>query len=102
MEYIVSPIEERRQSIMACYIISYDLRKDRDYESLYEAIKSYGTWAHITESTWAVVTSQTAVQVRDYLLSHMDQDDGLFVVKSGIEAAWKNVICRSQWLKDNL
>ncbi|MCK4241417.1 MAG: hypothetical protein KAX30_07315 [Candidatus Atribacteria bacterium] len=87
---------------MACYIISYDLRKDRDYEALYEAIKSYGTWAHITESTWAVTTSKSAVQVRDHLSSVMDNDDRLFIVKSGVEAAWINVMCKSQWLKDNL
>lgn len=87
---------------MASYIISYDLRKDRDYEALYEAIKSYGTWAHITESTWAVTTSKSAVQVREHLSSVMDNDDRLFISKSGVEAAWINVICKSQWLKDNL
>lgn len=87
---------------MSCYIISYDLRAARNYDVLYDAIKSYGTWAHITESTWAIVTTKTAVQVRDHLSSVMDQDDRLFVVKSGVEAAWKNVICKNQWLKDNL
>jgi len=87
---------------MGCYIISYDLRNKRDYEDLYEAIKSYGTWAHITESTWAVVTSKSATQVRDHLLGHIDDDDRIFVVKSGVEAAWRSVICRNQWLKDNL
>jgi len=87
---------------MPCYIISYDLRKERNYDDLYRAIKSYGTWAHILESTWAVVTSKTAVQVRDHLASYIDQDDGLFVVRSGTEAAWRNVICRNEWLKENL
>ncbi len=87
---------------MTCYIISYDLRGKRDYDALYEAIKSYGTWANITESTWAVVTTKTAIEVRDHLSSAMDQDDRIFVVKSGAEAAWRNVICKNQWLKDNL
>ena len=87
---------------MPCYIISYDLRNQRDYESLHEAIKSYGTWAHITESTWAVVTPSPATKVRDNLLGYMDADDRLFVVKSGVEAAWRNIICKDQWLKDNL
>lgn len=87
---------------MTRYIISYDLRGERDYDALYEAIKSCGSWAHITESMWAVVTTKTAVQVRDHLSSVMDQDDRIFVVKSGVEAAWRNVICKNQWLKDNL
>lgn len=89
--------------MMSCYIISYDLRKPgRNYNSLYEAIKSYGTWAHILESLWAIVTTKSAVEIRDHLLQHMDANDGLFVVKSGTEAAWRNVICRNEWLKEEL
>lgn len=87
---------------MKCYIISYDLRGDRDYDALYKAIKSYPQWAHITESTWAVETETTAVQVRDRLSATMDDDDRVFVVKSGTEAAWRNVICSNTWLKEHL
>ncbi len=87
---------------MNCYIIGYDLRKNKDYESLYEAIKSFGIYAHILESQWAIVTDKKAVEVRNLLLTHMDKDDGLFVVKSGAEAAWRKVICRDEWLKNNL
>lgn len=87
---------------MTCYIISYDLRNNRDYDALYDAIKSYPKWAHIVESTWAVVTSRTAVQIRDHLTTILDDDDRIFVVKSGTEAAWRNCICRNKWLKDNL
>lgn len=88
---------------MTCYIISYDLRApSRDYEQLYTAIKSYGKWAHINESVWAIVTDSNAVAVRDHLLQHMDQSDRLFVIKSGVEAAWKNSMCKNEWLKGNL
>lgn len=87
---------------MPAYIISYDLRKKRDYEALIDAIKAYGTWGHITESTWAVVTSTSAVDVRDNLTPYMDADDRLFIVKSGVEAAWVNVISRNEWLKEHL
>ena len=87
---------------MSCYIISYDLRKERDYPSLYEAIKSYGTWARITDSTWAIVTNKSAVKIRDHLLETIDEDDRLFVVKSGAEAAWHEVRCRNEWLKQRL
>jgi hypothetical protein len=88
---------------MACYIISYDLRKPgRNYDSLYAAIKSYGTWAHINESVWAVVTTTSAVQIRDYLRNHMDENDRIFIVKSGVEAAWRHARCRNEWLKEHL
>jgi hypothetical protein len=88
---------------MATYIISYDLRKPgQNYEQLYEAIKSYGTWAKINESLWAIVTTSNATQVRDKLLAHIDSNDRLFVIKSGVEAAWKNSICKNEWLKERL
>ncbi len=89
---------------MNCYIISYDLRThpSPNYERLYEAIKSYEKWAHINESVWAVVTIKNSVEIRDHLFNYIDRNDRIFVVKSGIEAAWKNSICRPEWLKDNL
>lgn len=87
---------------MKCYIISYDLKNQRDYESLYKAIKSYGTWAHITESTWAIVTDQKATEIRNELGKHTDEDDAVFVVRSGHGAAWRNVDCSNEWLKKNL
>ncbi len=87
---------------MVCYIISYDLVKERDYEKLYSAIKSYDDYAHITESTWAIVTNDRAAQIRNDLKKHMDSDDRIFVVRSGVVAAWSKVLCDSKWLKDNL
>lgn len=87
---------------MTCYIISYDLVKERDYEKLYEAIKSYDNWARITESTWAIITNKSAKEVRDNLVKSLDGDDKLIVIKSGEEAAWKNASCSNEWLKKNL
>lgn len=87
---------------MTTYIVCYDLRKSRDYQPLYDKLKSYTKWAKITESNWAIVTAKTAPEVRDELKAVMDKDDRLFVVKSGVAAAWSNSICKNQWLKDNL
>ncbi|MDI1224175.1 MULTISPECIES: hypothetical protein [Acinetobacter] len=87
---------------MKCYLISYDLRKTRNYEALYEAIKSFGTWGKINESTWIIGSYQSAVQIRDYLLNFIDSDDRLFIVKSDREAAWQNVMADNQWLKNTL
>lgn len=87
---------------MATYIITYDLRRKRDYSSLYSSIKSYGTWAKITESSWAIVTDQTAIQIRDYLSNFIDNDDRLFVAKYGGTAAWRNVIAKNEWFHQHL
>jgi FAD/FMN-containing dehydrogenase len=87
---------------MKCYIITYDLRKFRNYDALYFAIKSYGTWGKITESTWAIVTNQNTAEIRNYLLNFIDDDDRLFVIKSGGEAAWQNTIAENHWLQQHL
>ncbi len=85
-----------------CYIISYDMAEGGDYNALHKAIKDYGTWAHITESTWAVVTEYSAEVIRDDLSDYLPDGSSLFVVGSGTEAAWRNVFCRSEWLKRSL
>lgn len=87
---------------MSCYIISYDLKTGGNYSSLHSAIKAYGTWAKITESTWAIVTDEKASQVRDKLLAVIEKDSRLFVVKSAGEAAWSKAMCTSEWLQNNL
>jgi CRISPR/Cas system-associated endoribonuclease Cas2 len=88
---------------MSCYIISYDLKHPgSNYDALTKEIKAYGTWARINESVWAVVTEMTAVQVRDDLSRHIDSNDRIFVAKSGVEAAWRNSICKNEWLKKHL
>jgi hypothetical protein len=88
---------------MKCYIITYDLRMPgRNYQSLYDAIKAFGTWGKITESTWAVISSLSALQVWEYLSKHIDSNDRLFVIKSGRDAAWRNAIADSEWLKKHL
>ena len=88
---------------MSSKIIEYDLRQPgRNYDELYDAIKEYSTWAHITESTWFINTDETCVQVRDKLMKLMDNNDSLFVGELRGIAAWNNTLCDSQYLKDHL
>jgi hypothetical protein len=91
---------------MPCYLITYDLvgtnETSKDYENLIAAIKELGRWGKVEKSVWAVVTSHSAVQIRDKLTPHLDANDRLFVVKSGVEAAWQNSICKNEWLRENL
>ena len=88
---------------MTSMIIEYDLcSPGRDYDDLYKAIKSYGVVAPITESTWFIKTSETCVQVRDKLIAHMDGNDRIFVAALTGTAAWRKVLCDSDYLKKNL
>lgn len=86
-----------------CYIVFYDLRAPgRNYEDLYKAIKSYGTWGKLTESAWAIVTNEDSAQIRDYLMKYMDSNDRIMVIKSGQEAAWNNAKASNDWLQKNI
>lgn len=86
------------------FFISYDLNNGtvEDYEKVYEAIKDYKTWAHITESTWAVVTTESAKEIRDKFIELMPNGSSLIVLKSGSVAAWRNLKCSNDWLKKHL
>lgn len=62
------------------YCICYDLNSPgQDYNTLHDAIKSYGTWWHHLDSTWLIKTDQTAVQIREYLSQFIDKNDELLV-----------------------
>lgn len=81
----------------------YDLRTPgRDYQILYDAIKSYGVWGRITESCWAIVTSSSYIEIRNNLMNNIDKNDRLMVVRAGGEGAWLNAIADNEWLKVNL
>lgn len=74
---------------MAVYMVGYDLRKPgQDYTDLIEAIKEYRTWWHHLDSTWIIVTDDTAADVRDNLAQHIDSNDELLVASIGAPAAW--------------
>ncbi|MCG7919951.1 MAG: hypothetical protein N0C81_18725 [Candidatus Thiodiazotropha lotti] len=88
---------------MKVYQISYDLRKQRNYEALYELIRNYNGYCHALESSWLITTQQSATQVRDYLNQALDQDDRLLVTRLQGEAAWTGLDDElSRWLKEQL
>lgn len=88
---------------MSSMIIEYDLcSPGRNYDGLYEAIKGYSEWAHITESTWFIKSDNSCSQVRDALLSNMDSNDRIFIGELSGTAAWSNTLCKSDYLKTHL
>jgi len=92
---------------MKVYQINYDLRKQRDYQPLYDHIQSHDAWARPLESCWVIVTDKPVKQVRDELAGVVDADDGLLVTRLQGEAAWKKLDGDSaskmtNWLKQHL
>ena len=86
-----------------CYIISYDLSNlNRDYDAIIKAIKQYPTWGRLTDSTWAVVTEESATSIRDKLMEFIDVNDKLIVIRSGKHAAWTRCLADTNWIKENL
>lgn len=86
-----------------CFIISYDLlQPNRDYDELYAAIKSYSIWGRLTESTWAIVTNQSYIEIRNFLRTHIDSNDRLIVIQSGRSAAWTKIMASEDWAKSAL
>jgi hypothetical protein len=61
------------------YQISYDLNKEKNYDKLYEGIKSYADYCKVLLSMWAISTNQTAQKVHDKLKLLIDNDDHIFI-----------------------
>jgi hypothetical protein len=89
---------------MRVYEISYDLnRPGQNYQSLYDAIKSLGTWWHCLDSTWLVACDSSAKKIRDRLAQHLDGNDCLLVTRLSGEAAWTGFKQEcSSWLLEKL
>lgn len=73
--------------------INYDLNNQKDYRSLFQAIKDLGPWAHPLGSCWLVRTQKDAIAVRNHLLSVIDRDDSLLVTTVSVvdNVAWHNL-----------
>ena len=54
------------------------------------------------QSVWIVVSQKSAKSIRDEISTIVDSGDGLLVLNSGVEAAWRGVGSGTDWLKENL
>ncbi len=87
---------------MNSFIISYDLNNEKDYSKLITEIESYSNAAKINKSVWFINSQNESSEIRNNLIDYIDSDDSLFIAKLTGQAAWRNVICSSQHLKDYL
>lgn len=87
---------------MAIHIVAYDLNKPgQDYEALLEKLATYDRF-HAQGSVWLLNSNNTAEQIRDDLLKHLDSNDKLIVSKMG-EAAWFGYSAEvSKWINNNV
>ncbi len=74
---------------MALYFLSYDLRKDKDYQVLFDELRRFGA-IRILKSEWCFHQSNTSViALRDHFKGFIDHDDGLSVAEVADWAAYK-------------
>lgn len=83
-----------------CYIICFEKKPNMIYNGLITAIKSYGTWAKLTETAWAVTSEKKSSEIRDHLKGYVTSTDKIIVIRTGDTAAWKNFSdSATAWLK---
>jgi len=91
---------------MPAYMISYDLRKVRNYDALSKALRD---WKCVTplESLWLGNLKGDCGAIRDLLRPLMDGDDGLIVIELKQPGDWafykpNNQQAVTTWLKENI
>lgn len=84
-------------------IVSYDLcNSGKNYNDLYEYLRSFSAWARITESTWFISSNKSCATIRDEIRNIVDSDDRIFVAELTGVSAWRNIICDYDYLKKHI
>lgn len=74
---------------MALYFLDYDLRKQRNYQALYDELARFNA-VRMLESSWCFNRVNTsAAGLRDHLKQFIDEDDGLVVAEVTDWATYK-------------
>ena len=89
---------------MTTYIVTFEVNDDFKKGQIKEKLKQYSGYCPIHDNCWAVISDQSTVQIRDFLNKDLSASDRIFVIRSGIEAAWTNPYStkNSEWLKERL
>ncbi|CUJ64811.1 hypothetical protein HMPREF3069_03155 [Achromobacter xylosoxidans] len=67
---------------MALYFLSYDLRKSRNYQPLYDELGRIGA-VRVLESLWSFARDLTSAEsLSTHYRQFVDADDGLIVIKA--------------------
>jgi hypothetical protein len=84
--------------------INYDLKKPgRNYEPVYDYLKSYPTRCPLLDSCWLVRTNKTAGDVRDDLMQLVDRGDEVATFDVTGDSWGTNFTDkRTEWLHNNM
>lgn len=86
---------------MTTFVVTYDLIKRKDYQSLWDALGSLGAHRAL-ESFWLVNVDNTAKELHDHLKQYVDGDDRLWVSELTKKHWFSNAKAgTNEWLKNN-
>lgn len=83
---------------MALYLMSYDLRKVRNYAALHKQLNAWSA-QRVLESVWLAQLTGPAEKVHEILRTHIDGDDGLFVIELSSHAEWATIRVKPEGLR---
>lgn len=72
---------------MPTYLVSYDLRKVRNYDNLINELRT-SRFISPLKSVWLGVSTHNSETIRDILRRHMDADDGIMVLEIKPTSNW--------------
>lgn len=87
---------------MATLLITYDLNKETKRPQILKDIRSFDSWAILSESSYAVNTHLSPTQVYDFLSKHLDSNDNCYVIRLGRPYDGQGPKKVNDWLADNL
>ncbi len=71
------------------YFVDYDLRKERDYQTLYDELNRLKA-IQVLESCWCLrIEDSSAVKIRDHFRKFIDANDGIMVSEISDWASYK-------------
>ena len=86
--------------MMNVFMISYDLKNpNRNYDKLYEVIRSFGGYCHALDSMWFISTYFTKEYVFTKLALVLDENDSFFV--NELSPNWRGYLNKQtiNWLE---
>lgn len=86
-----------------CYIITFDLKNPGiNQQRLIEEIKASKFWARLTSTSYLLLTTKNANEIRDILLTHLKEEDKIYVGSLENSAAWYGLGAEiSSWIRNN-
>ena len=79
---------------MGLYLISYDLKKVKNYPELYKCLNSWNA-ERLLESLWLANLKGPTEAIRNILIGHIDNDDELVIIELPPGIDWTTLRART-------